>query len=165
MKLPPSKLAAAFVLAAVALSLGSCGRRGALEPPPGAPASTVPLTGTPDEETSQYPGEPAGQNTANSGTQATPAQAGAKPAVPHVAQTLPARSSALSLHASFHDQERRHARRGCRSRQARGGGGHALLLLFDRDARPSLRSVRFGLRHHAASDLLRGESQFQPGCS
>jgi predicted small lipoprotein YifL len=82
-KSPPSKLAAALVLAAFALSLGSCGRRGALEPPPGAPASTVPLTGTPDEGPSQYPGDAAGQNTANSGAQATPAQAGAKPGVPH----------------------------------------------------------------------------------
>lgn len=89
MKLPPSKLAATFVLATVALSLGSCGRRGALEPPPGAPASTVPLTGTPEEGPSQYPGEPAGQNVVNSGTQATPAQTGAKPTVPHTPRPFP----------------------------------------------------------------------------
>jgi predicted small lipoprotein YifL len=44
-----SNLYAAAVVAALALSLSGCGRRGALEPPPGAPPSNAPLTGRPDE--------------------------------------------------------------------------------------------------------------------
>ncbi|WP_156898186.1 LPS translocon maturation chaperone LptM [Methylocapsa acidiphila] len=35
-------------LALCALCLSGCGRRGPLEPPPGAAASNAPLTGTPD---------------------------------------------------------------------------------------------------------------------
>ena len=45
-----------------------------------------------------------------------------------------------------------------------GGGRHAVLLLFDRDADAALPGVRRGVRrawtHH---DLLRDEGQFQPG--
>jgi predicted small lipoprotein YifL len=39
----------ALVLAAAALPLNGCGRRGPLEPPPGSPASLAPLTGVPDQ--------------------------------------------------------------------------------------------------------------------
>jgi predicted small lipoprotein YifL len=39
----------ALVLAALALPLTGCGRRGPLEPPPGSPASLAPLTGVPDQ--------------------------------------------------------------------------------------------------------------------
>ena len=61
------KLGALLLVAAIALSLASCGRRGPLEPPPGAPASNAPLTGTPgDYEAPANPGELAGQNTAAS---------------------------------------------------------------------------------------------------
>jgi predicted small lipoprotein YifL len=54
------------LVAAIALSLASCGRRGPLEPPPGVPTvSNAPLTGTPgDYEASANPGEPARQSTA-----------------------------------------------------------------------------------------------------
>jgi hypothetical protein len=82
-KSPPSKLAAGFFLAAFALTLVSCGRRGVLEPPPGSPALNVPLSGTPGAETSQNAGELSGQNTVNSSSSAAPTQAGAKPAAPH----------------------------------------------------------------------------------
>jgi predicted small lipoprotein YifL len=61
------KRGAIVVAAAIALSLASCGRRGPLEPPPGAPASNAPLTGAPgDYETPANSGELAGQNTAAS---------------------------------------------------------------------------------------------------
>ena len=68
-------LAAIVFVAAIALSLASCGRRGPLEPPPGAAASNAPLTGTPgDYATPANPGELAGQNTAtSSGAEAPPA--------------------------------------------------------------------------------------------
>jgi predicted small lipoprotein YifL len=67
-------LPAVALVAAVALALASCGRRGPLEPPPGAPASNAPLTGTPgDYEAPANPGELAGQNTAaSSGAEAPP---------------------------------------------------------------------------------------------
>ena len=74
-------LPAIVFVAAIALSLASCGRRGPLEPPPGAPASNAPLTGTPgDYEAPANPGELAGQNTA-AGVEAPPPGA-AKPAPP-----------------------------------------------------------------------------------
>ncbi len=62
-------------VATIALSLVSCGRRGPLEPPPGAAASNAPVTGTPgDYATPANAGELAGQNTAtSSGTEAPPA--------------------------------------------------------------------------------------------
>lgn len=41
---------AAVILAAIALPLAGCGRRGPLEPPPGAAVSGAPLTGVPDED-------------------------------------------------------------------------------------------------------------------
>jgi predicted small lipoprotein YifL len=67
--------------AAIALSLASCGRRGPLEPPPGAPASNAPLAGTPGEyEAPANPGELAGQNTAAG---APPPPGAAKPVPPH----------------------------------------------------------------------------------
>jgi predicted small lipoprotein YifL len=68
--------------AAIALSLASCGRRGPLEPPPGAAVSSVPVTGTPGEyEAPANPGELSGQNTA-AGAPPPPLGA-AKPAPPH----------------------------------------------------------------------------------
>ncbi|MGB8901087.1 MAG: lipoprotein [Methylocella sp.] len=68
--------------AAIALSLASCGRRGPLEPPPGAPASNASLTGTPgDYEAPANPGELSGQNTAAGA--APPPPGAAKPAPPH----------------------------------------------------------------------------------
>jgi predicted small lipoprotein YifL len=65
-------LPAIVFAAAIALSLASCGRRGPLEPPPGAAVSSAPVTGTPgDYEAPANPGELAGQNTAtSSGTEA-----------------------------------------------------------------------------------------------
>jgi predicted small lipoprotein YifL len=61
------KLPAIVFAVATALSLTSCGRRGPLELPPGAPSSHAPLTGTPgDYEAPANPGELAGQNTATS---------------------------------------------------------------------------------------------------
>jgi predicted small lipoprotein YifL len=73
----PKRGAIVFV-AAIALSLASCGRRGPLEPPPGAPASNAPLTGTPgDYEAPANPGELAGQNTA-AGAEAPPPGAAKK---------------------------------------------------------------------------------------
>jgi predicted small lipoprotein YifL len=69
------KLGALLLVAAMALSLASCGRRGPLEPP-GAPASNAPLTGTPgDYEAPANPGELAGQNTATSSGAEAPAAA------------------------------------------------------------------------------------------
>jgi predicted small lipoprotein YifL len=38
----------AAIIVTAALSLLGCGRRGPLEPPPGAPATNAPLTGVPD---------------------------------------------------------------------------------------------------------------------
>ncbi|MGH6829720.1 MAG: LPS translocon maturation chaperone LptM [Methylocella sp.] len=65
-------LPATVFVAAMALSLASCGRRGPLEPPPGVPASSAPLTGTPgDYEAPANPGELAGQNT-TAGAEAPP---------------------------------------------------------------------------------------------
>jgi len=78
-----SKLGAAFFIAALALTLTSCGRRGGLEPPPGAAASNPAVTGTPGEaETPTNPGDLTGQNTANSSSAGAPAQAGAKQTPP-----------------------------------------------------------------------------------
>ncbi len=75
-------LTAVALVAAVALSLASCGRRGPLEPPPGAPASNAPLTGTPgDYDAPANPGELAGQNTAASSGAEAPAAAKQPP--PH----------------------------------------------------------------------------------
>jgi predicted small lipoprotein YifL len=69
-------------VAAIAFSLASCGRRGPLEPPPGAAVSNAPLTGTPgDYETPANPGELAGQNTAASSGAKAPAAAKQPP--PH----------------------------------------------------------------------------------
>lgn len=68
----PKRGAIAFA-AAISLSFASCGRRGPLEPPPGAPASNAPLTGTPGGyEAPANPGELAGQNNtaASSGPEA-----------------------------------------------------------------------------------------------
>ncbi|MGB6374793.1 MAG: lipoprotein [Methylocella sp.] len=63
-------------VAAIALSLASCGRRGPLEPPPGAPASNAPPTGTPGGyEAPANPGELAGQNSAASSGAEAPAAA------------------------------------------------------------------------------------------
>jgi predicted small lipoprotein YifL len=65
-----------IVFAAIALLLVSCGRRGPLEPPPGAAVSNAPLTGTPgDYEAPANPGELAGQNTATSRGAEAPAAA------------------------------------------------------------------------------------------
>jgi predicted small lipoprotein YifL len=77
----PNFPAIVFV-AAIALSLASCGRRGPLEPPPGAAVSNAPLTGTPgDYEAPANPGELAGQNTATPSGAAAPAAAKQPP--PH----------------------------------------------------------------------------------
>jgi len=83
-KLPPSKLGVAVLLAALALTLASCGRRGPLEPPPDAAAlNTPPVTGTPGtEEKPANPGDLSGQNAASSSSTAAPAQAGAKQTQP-----------------------------------------------------------------------------------
>ncbi|HEX3495824.1 MAG TPA: lipoprotein [Methylocella sp.] len=71
----PKRCAIVFA-AAIALSLASCGRRGPLEPPPGAPASNAPLTGTPGGyEERANPGELAGQNTAAPSAAEAPASA------------------------------------------------------------------------------------------
>ena len=71
--------------AAISLSLASCGRRGPLEPPPGAPASNAPLTGMPgDYEAPANPGELAGQNTATSNGAEAPGQAGGQQTPPRV---------------------------------------------------------------------------------
>jgi predicted small lipoprotein YifL len=76
-------LAAIVFVAAITLSLASCGRRGPLEPPPGAAPSNAPLTGTPgDYEAPANPGELAGQNTVTSSGAVAPAQAGAKQTPP-----------------------------------------------------------------------------------
>jgi len=69
-------------VAAIALSLASCGRRGPLEPPPGAAVSNAPLTGTAgDYEAPANPGELAGQNTGTSSGAKAPAAAKQPP--PH----------------------------------------------------------------------------------
>jgi predicted small lipoprotein YifL len=71
-----SSLPAIVFVAAMSLSLASCGRRGPLEPPPGAPLSNAPLTGTPgDYEAPVNPGELAGKNTAASSGAEAPAVA------------------------------------------------------------------------------------------
>jgi predicted small lipoprotein YifL len=78
----PNFPAIVFV-AAIALSLASCGRRGPLEPPPGAAVSNAPLTGTPgDYGAPANPGELAGQNTATSSGAGAPTAAKQPP--PHV---------------------------------------------------------------------------------
>jgi predicted small lipoprotein YifL len=68
------KLGALLLVAAMALSLASCGRRGPLEPPPGAPSSNAPLTGTPGDYGAPA-NELAGQNTATSSGAEAPAAA------------------------------------------------------------------------------------------
>ncbi|MGI8568897.1 MAG: LPS translocon maturation chaperone LptM [Methylocella sp.] len=79
------KRGAIVFAAAIALSLASCGRRGPLEPPPGAPASNAPLTGTPgDYGAPANPGELAGQNTATSSGAEAAGQAEAKRTPPPV---------------------------------------------------------------------------------
>ncbi|MGH6839753.1 MAG: LPS translocon maturation chaperone LptM [Methylocella sp.] len=80
-----AKRGAIAFAAAISLSLASCGRRGPLEPPPGAPASNAPLTGTPgDYETPANPGELAGQNSATSSGAEAPGQAGGRQTPPRV---------------------------------------------------------------------------------
>jgi predicted small lipoprotein YifL len=75
----PNLLAIVFV-AAIALSLASCGRRGPLEAPPGAAVSSAPVTGTPgDYEATANPGELAGQNTAASAEAPPPGAAKTAP--------------------------------------------------------------------------------------
>jgi predicted small lipoprotein YifL len=75
------KRGAIVVAAVITLSLASCGRRGPLEPPPGAPASNAPRAGTPgDYEATANSGELSGQNTAAG----APGQAGAKQTPPPV---------------------------------------------------------------------------------
>jgi len=70
------------LVAAIALSLASCGRRGPLEPPPGAAVSNAPLTGTQGNYAAPAnPGELAWQNTATSSSAAAPAAAKQPP--PH----------------------------------------------------------------------------------
>jgi predicted small lipoprotein YifL len=72
-KSTPNLPAIVFAVA-TAFSLTSCGRRGPLELPPGAPASHAPLTGTPgDYEVPANAGELAGQNTATSSGAEPPA--------------------------------------------------------------------------------------------
>jgi predicted small lipoprotein YifL len=69
-------------IAAITLSLASCGRRGPLEPPPGAAVSNAPLTGTPgDYDVPANPGELAGQNAATPSGAAAPTAAKQPP--PH----------------------------------------------------------------------------------
>jgi predicted small lipoprotein YifL len=74
---------AALVLAA-ALSLIGCGRRGPLEPPPGAPATNAPLTGVPDaaalpkNNTEMAPMDAASAPAAGAAGSASPAPAPAK---------------------------------------------------------------------------------------
>jgi predicted small lipoprotein YifL len=71
-------LPAIVFITAITLSLASCGRRGPLEPPPGAAVSNAPLTGTPgDYDVPANPGELAGQNAA------APSGAAAKQPPPH----------------------------------------------------------------------------------
>jgi predicted small lipoprotein YifL len=79
-----SKLGVAILLAAVALTLVSCGRRGPLEPPPDAAAlNAPPPPGTPGtEEKPVNPGELPAQDEASSTSTAAPAQAGAKQTPP-----------------------------------------------------------------------------------
>jgi len=81
-KPPSSKLSAAVLLAALALTLASCGRRGALESPPNAAVSNAPLTSTPGEEKPATPGGAANSSGAS-------AQAGAQQASPHVPKPFP----------------------------------------------------------------------------
>jgi len=74
---------AVVFVAAMALLLASCGRRGPLEPPPGAAVSNAPVTGTPgDYEAPANPGELAGQNTATSSGAEAPAAAKQPPRAP-----------------------------------------------------------------------------------
>ena len=77
-------LPAIVFVAAIALSLASCGRRGPPEPPSGAAVSNAPLTGTPgDYEAPGNPGELAGQNTAaSSGAEAPAATKQPRPHAP-----------------------------------------------------------------------------------
>jgi predicted small lipoprotein YifL len=67
-------LPAIVFVAAIALSLASCGRRGPLEPPPGAAVASAPATGTP-EDYGAPANELAGQNTATSSGAEAPAAA------------------------------------------------------------------------------------------
>jgi predicted small lipoprotein YifL len=84
----PPKLGAIVFIAAVALSLVSCGRRGPLEAPPGASVFSAPLTGAPGAyEMPAHPGELSGQTApaaaaAGPGSaKPTPARAPARPFV------------------------------------------------------------------------------------
>ena len=76
-------LSAVVFVAAIALSLSSCGRRGPVEPPPGAAVSSAPVSSTAgDYKAAANPGELTGQNTAASSGAGARGQAGAKQTPP-----------------------------------------------------------------------------------
>ncbi len=67
------RIAFFLFLAALAPVLASCGRRGPLEPPPGAVVSCAPVTGTPGEyQSAANPGELSGQTSTSSAPTAKP---------------------------------------------------------------------------------------------
>ncbi|MCI0599058.1 MAG: lipoprotein [Beijerinckiaceae bacterium] len=60
------KFAVTLVVATVALSLATCGRRGPLDAPPGGSIASAPLTGTPGDYQTSGTGELTSQTPVNS---------------------------------------------------------------------------------------------------
>ncbi len=70
MPISPHKIAFILLLAALAPSLAACGRRGPLEPPPGAAVACAPVSGAPGAtQTAANGGELPGQTATNSYSQ------------------------------------------------------------------------------------------------
>ena len=98
---------------------------------------------------------------------------GCEPTVGVKTYLTPARASPLCgsnpphkgrvSHEPFRISRRRAACRGRGRAGDRGGGRHAVLLLFDGDADPPLHRLRKSLRGARCAGLLRPEGEFEPG--
>lgn len=82
-----TKFGAVAVIAAAALMLASCGRRGPLEPPPSA-AAPAPVSGSPDEQPAAA-GEYEGQREGNVSGGPAQAKTGVNQIPPHVPKSFP----------------------------------------------------------------------------
>ena len=90
MKPAPITLGAAVLLAALVLTLASCGRRGPLEPPPGAATPNAANTGAPGAyESPVTPADTQGQNTASSNPATAAGPAGGTQIPPPARKTFP----------------------------------------------------------------------------
>ncbi len=147
-------------VAVAALTLAGCGRKGPLDPPPGASMASEPVASA-----------PANASATSDLVICTPVKSPMAP--PTGLSRRPARtnvSSSIISSTSEHSDaplclsQRRAARRGGQSRHARGTGRHAVLLkLFDGNARTALQRVCQRLRRCERAGLLRHEGELEPG--